>query len=308
MTQIQKSPTIFFTLIAILAASLLVPAVFANPITISTQKPSYGPGEQLAVMGTASANAQISIQVWDPSGARKVVAQTQADAQGAYNATGIYTFSNASMIGIWKVIAYDGLNREFSSPATFTVGAVSSLTLTITRSPQKDVYGVETINITVTANKVLSTCMINVTQKSGAAVAVTATATANPSVWTGAYSIVSGFDGAATIAVSATGSDGTTATANDTFFVQTAVSPDVQTLKTQVATLQGQVSALNSTVTSQTASITTLNGQVTDLTSKINDLTSRVNSINTNAMLVYGALIIGVIAIVLAAVSLARKK
>jgi hypothetical protein len=73
MQTIPKTPTIFFTILTLLLASLTITA-FAAPVSVMTDKDSYNSGEAISVSGTAASNAYVSIQLYDPNDMRKAIA------------------------------------------------------------------------------------------------------------------------------------------------------------------------------------------------------------------------------------------
>jgi len=191
----QKTFPIFFVAAILVLACLATPAL-AAPITVQPDKDAYSPGESLGVSGTATANAWISIQVFNPDGKRVAIAQAQADETGAWSATGIYTFAEDDPQGTWTVKAYDSATGE-TAEATFTFPAVPAdtipPTLTVSIVPAKDIYGVETITIVVQADEALGSCSITVTQAGASPAEVEAEpAVEDPSKWGGSPRLKSG--------------------------------------------------------------------------------------------------------------------
>jgi hypothetical protein len=307
MNTIQKSPILFFTLITLLVASLAVPMVFANPITVSPNQETYATGEKLSVTGTATPNAQVSIQIKDPSDIRKGVAQTQADDTGAYSASDVFTFVATSAAGAWTVTAYDSTAGDTAS-AILTVGALKLTSATVSIVPDKTIYGAEAITITISGNTPMSSVSIVVTQSGASQVTVGSEASVgDTSKWGGTYMIMAGKDGTATIDIIASDASGNQATAIKTFAVSTG-APVVDTeLAAQVADLDDTVTGLESDVAGLESDVAGLESDITALTNTVNNI-SPATGPAINAALVYGALIIGIIAIAIAGVALARKK
>ncbi len=113
-----------------------------NQPLVSTDKDAYAPGESLNVSGTATANAWVTIQIFDPDGNRVAIAQTQADADGNWSKTGVYVFSEDSPEGAWTVKAYDASARlmeevTFTFPAVSTPTPTTTTTTTTTPTPSK---------------------------------------------------------------------------------------------------------------------------------------------------------------------------
>jgi hypothetical protein len=226
MQKTTHLPLFIATILILASLATVVPAALAAPITVQTDKDAYGPGESLNVSGTATANAWISIQLFNPDGNRVAIAQAQAGSDGAWSATGIYTFAEDDPQGTWTVKAYDSATGE-TAETTFTFPAVPAdtipPTLTVSLVPTKDLYGVETITIVVQADEPLGSCSITVTQAGASPTTVEATAAVDdPTKWGGSYSIAEGYDGTATIEVEAADLAGNTQTATAYFTVDTA--------------------------------------------------------------------------------------
>ena len=75
----------------VLMLLVLVAPVFGSTLTVSTNKTIYYPNEQLIVTGTTVASESVTIQVLNPSGDVKAIAQGTADSNGNYNIT-VLTF------------------------------------------------------------------------------------------------------------------------------------------------------------------------------------------------------------------------
>jgi hypothetical protein len=251
---------IFFAAVLLLAVLAVVPAALAAPITVATDKDAYAPGESLNVSGTATANAWISIQVFDPDGKRKAIAQTQAAADGSWSKTAVYTFAEDDPQGTWTVKAYDSSTGELEE-TTFTFPAVPAdvipPTLTVSVTPDKTLYGIETITIVVTADEDLDSCSITVTQKGASPVSVeTAAAVDMPSKWGGSYTIQAGYSGTATIDVAAADLAGNESTATAYIEVD-AVAPKV-TVTAPATTTEAKIAVSGSVDDPDIKSVTIL--------------------------------------------------
>jgi len=53
------------------AASIAVTS--ASPLTVNTNKSTYNPGETITVTGIATASADVTIQIYNPSGSMIVI-------------------------------------------------------------------------------------------------------------------------------------------------------------------------------------------------------------------------------------------
>ena len=287
----KKTLTLFFTVLLVLATLAILPAL-ASPITVATEKDEYKAGEVLAVSGTATPNALVSIQLFDPNGKRVAITQADADSTGAYSATNIYTFSKEDTTGTWTVKAYDSAADKWAE-ATFTLTMdVTPPTLTITISPTKATYKEETITITVTSNEELKAPpVVTVTQAGATPVEVTMTKTADLT-WTGEYTIVAGHDGTATIKATAEDVAGNTGTATAEFTVE--VTPAWQEPLTNLE------NKMNSKINS-------LNTTINNISTQVKNLADQVATLSGAVTIAYVAIVLGLIGIIIGIVALIKK-
>jgi len=103
------------------AASIAITS--ASPLTVNTNKSTYNPGETIIVTGNAVASADVTIQIFNPSGSMVDIDYVTATAGGSYSKsfvipstipTGSWTY------GIYTVKAFSGTE---SINATFTISA-----------------------------------------------------------------------------------------------------------------------------------------------------------------------------------------
>jgi len=287
----KKTLTLFFTVLLVLATLAILPAL-ASPITVATEKDEYKAGEVLAVSGTATPNALVSIQLFDPNGKRVAITQADADSTGAYSATNIYTFSKEDTTGTWTVKAYDSAADKWAE-TTFTLTMdVTPPTLTITISPTKATYKEETITITVTSNEELKAPpVVTVTQAGATPVEVTMTKTADLT-WTGEYTIVAGHDGTATIKATAEDVAGNTGTATAEFTVE--VTPAWQEPLTNLE------NKMNSKINS-------LNTTINNISTQVKNLADQVATLSGAVTIAYVAIVLGLIGIIIGIVALIKK-
>jgi hypothetical protein len=339
MQTIPKTPLLFFTVVTLLVASLSM-AAFAAPISVVADKESYNSGELVSVSGVATLDAYVTVQLINPDGMRKAISQTQADGTGTFIAVNVYRFTTADVSGTWKVTAYDSATEETAEYSFYVSAApdTTAPTLTIMIAPAKGSYGIETITITVSADEPLSECTIQVTQEGASTVTIPSSASDGDTKWGGTYTIKSGYDGSATIEVMAKDMAGNSADATTTFAVSTgaALEKKVSSLESKVTSLESQVSGFETALSSLQSKVSGLEGEIAglegeiaglegdiaslksdiaslksdiaSLKSDVADLEARPTPTPVNVWLVYGALIIGIIAIALAGFSLARKK
>jgi hypothetical protein len=141
MHAVTKQTTLpFFVALMLLAAAMAVPLAFAAP-TVTTDKSSYLPGEAIVVSGTADADSIVSVQVFDPDGARVAIAQANANAGGAYSVA-VYTFKAADTAGTWMVKAYQG-GVTAETTCSFATTAPPTVTPTATPELEKKVSDLE---------------------------------------------------------------------------------------------------------------------------------------------------------------------
>jgi predicted nucleic acid-binding Zn-ribbon protein len=101
----MKHPTTLFFALTLLAALTLTLAPAYAALTIQLDKDAYSPGEFLTLTGSgAPPNTPVAIQVIDPTGEIRGVAQVISDATGAFTATNFYKVP-AAPTGTWTVKA-----------------------------------------------------------------------------------------------------------------------------------------------------------------------------------------------------------
>jgi len=118
--------------IALLALVLVAPvAVFAQALTVATDKKAYIPGETVVVTGTAPAGSWVGISVVNPAGKEVDYKMVQADAAGKFSTT--FKLPSKLPYGDWvageyTVVAYLGsvtASAKFVlSPGAKAVGKV----------------------------------------------------------------------------------------------------------------------------------------------------------------------------------------
>jgi hypothetical protein len=234
----------------------------------------------------------------------------QADDTGLFSVSSVYTIVSSDVSGTWKVTAYDssaGRTAEYTFTATAAPDTMAP-TLTVSIVPDKANYGLETITITVSADEVLTACVIHVTQQGASQETVASSASiGDNSKWGGTYTISAGNDGTAEIHVIGTDLSGNSGEATKTFAVSTGVVPPG--LEDRIGDLESSVSSLESQVAGiSVPDLSEIKSDIASLKSDIAALKAQPPPVAPSNMLVYGALIIGIIAIAIAAVSLVRKK
>ncbi len=194
--------TIPICLLLIILLSI-IPVTLASPVTVTTDKTLYKIGDSISVTGSATPNAYITIQLFDPQGLRAAIGQTQASTEGSYSKLGIYRFTGTDTPGEWRIFVLDATRQE-SSETIFTLAAPIPVTLDLTITPNKSIYKSEPIVITITADQPIKNVLMHVSQVGAPTIPVTLTSTDSDNrIWSGTYNIVEGYDGTATIEVAA---------------------------------------------------------------------------------------------------------
>ena len=80
-----KTPTLF--LAALFACLLLSAPVLAQTLTVTTDMDFYGPGERIAVSGTAIPNADVTVQLFNPNNELVAMDYAKSGADGKYSMT-----------------------------------------------------------------------------------------------------------------------------------------------------------------------------------------------------------------------------
>lgn len=79
-----KTSTSIFLLSLILCLALLT-SVYAQTLTVATDKDVYGPGETIKVSGSAAPNADVTVQIFNPAMQLVDIDITRAGADGKYS-------------------------------------------------------------------------------------------------------------------------------------------------------------------------------------------------------------------------------
>ncbi|MEM3652663.1 MAG: Ig-like domain-containing protein [Nitrososphaerales archaeon] len=203
----MKTPTTLFLALTLISTLLLAAPAYAQ-LTITLNKETYYPGEFLSLTGSgAPANQPVSIQVVDPAGEIKSVAQVQADSAGAFTATNFYRLP-AAPTGTWTVKAkVAGL----TATDTFTLLAADTTPPTITSvSLDKTIVkGGASITVTVEATDNVGVASVK---------ADTVSLTLEAGKWVGSIT-ASTTEGVHTVTVVATDIGGNTATSTTSYRV-----------------------------------------------------------------------------------------
>ncbi|RLG91596.1 MAG: hypothetical protein DRO36_03930 [Candidatus Hecatellales archaeon] len=215
----QKTKKLLATLIILtfLTVNLTFPSIisYASP-TIKTEKSVYGGGETLNISGTATPNTDITIQLFDPAGRRKAIAQASVNSEGLWSKTNIYTFTREDLSGRWIVKVYDTVLEKWAE--TPFIVDVTPPKITITLKPEKKVYGNETVTILVDSNEKI--CKTTVTVIPPKTIPQTVNMLkVNQTRWVGTLKIKPEFEGKTTIKVQVEDKAGNIAEKEKSFIV-----------------------------------------------------------------------------------------
>jgi hypothetical protein len=221
------------------------------PVTVTTDKPTYAPGESLIVSGkvaTVKAGQAIAIQVFDPRGNRKAVSQATPAADGTYSVS-VMTFALTDPAGTWKVTAtYLGQTVE----TTFElVSDVEPPTLTSVTTDKGSYIGGSSITVTViTSDNVGITSVTATIAETGAS--TTLASTAVPNTYVGTLTAPTS-EGTYTIEVVVTDSGGNTASGAASFKVDNTTPAIVVTAPKEGAKVYTSTITVSGTVTDNVA-------------------------------------------------------
>ena len=82
-----------------------------GPITFSSTKPVYSPGESILIIGTTGANSLLHMSLLDPNGETVYKAEIFTDREGGFTTEMLGIPSNA-VSGIWQLKAHSGLDHK----------------------------------------------------------------------------------------------------------------------------------------------------------------------------------------------------
>jgi len=176
------------------AASIAVTS--ASPLTVNTNKSTYNPGETITVTGIATASADVTIQIYNPSGSMIVIDYFTAGAGGSYSKP--FAIPSTIPTGSWSYGTYTV--RAFSGGetvnATFTLQAAADTTAPVISSvtPVADstvTTARPTITVSYSDNVAINTTGAKLTVD-GADVTASATVTATATQYTPAADLSQG--------------------------------------------------------------------------------------------------------------------
>jgi prefoldin subunit 5 len=148
MNRAKAALTLASVLLLLLCA---IPASATTIVTVTTDKPTYSPGDTLVVSGTVSpvvAGQDVAIAVYGPQGELRAVEQVTPAADGTYSKA-VLTFSPTDPLGTWTVRAtYMGV----SDAKTFTLAAKA-----VVRGKVVDTKGAPIVGATVTVGPAYAT-------------------------------------------------------------------------------------------------------------------------------------------------------
>lgn len=88
--------------------TITITATPTPTLTVFVEKDNYyHAGDTLNIYGSATANAWVTIQLFDPAGNRMAISQVQASSTGIWLESGLYTFGTGDPLGTWHVKVFD---------------------------------------------------------------------------------------------------------------------------------------------------------------------------------------------------------
>jgi hypothetical protein len=289
-------------LLALLALTMLIalPTVAAQVVTVETNKEIYVPGDAMVVSGTATPDAAVTIQVYNPSGALSAVAQTTSNSAGNYEKL-VLTFPSEPTdlypLGDYTVKAYSTAKTaektvEFASEAappvligpiaiSMDVGDIyfpgetaSGYALTAVKDVPVDV----SIMFTLYMPDGRKTTLTPTTVSTGLYRADYKLSTTAPE---GAYALVAEASNAGYHAVSVESFQ-----VSPTLTDWNAIKDDVSEIDAKLVSLSGTVATISSTVGDFKADVddlglkvTAIDGDIATMSSSLGTLTGTVESI-----------------------------
>jgi len=181
-------------LILLIGATIAITS--ASPLTVNTNKPTYNPGESITVTGTATAAADVTIQIYNPLGSMIAIDYFTAGADGSYSKS--FAIPSTIPTGAWSYGTYTV--RAFSGGeainATFTLQAAADTTAPVISSvtPAADstvTTARPTITVSYSDNVAINTTSAKLTVD-GADVTASATVTATATQYTPAADLSQG--------------------------------------------------------------------------------------------------------------------
>jgi len=140
----MRSVTKVLTVFAIAALLLALPALptYAQALTVSTDKPSYVPGEPVVVGGDASPGATVSIGITNPDGELVDFKMVTAGSDGKYTAT--FTIPATIPTGKWSKFGTYTVKAQsgaYTATTTFELALTAWITGTVVDETGSPVEG-----------------------------------------------------------------------------------------------------------------------------------------------------------------------
>lgn len=231
----------FFLVLCIIAAP-----VMAATLTVTTSAPSYAPGETIVVTGTAVANTDVTVQLFNPNGQLVDITYVMSKPDGTYTVS-------------------------FNTPSNMPTGQWIIGTYTV-----KAFMGTQTATATVSIQQRVAVTG-KVVNSAGAGVA-------GATVTVGAASTTTGSDGSFTLSLPAEGTYTMTVSKANFYTYTKSITVSFGTNNVGTVTLmslEDKIAALEQEVASLKDQVNTLTGTVNNLQSSLQAANSEISSLKT---------------------------
>lgn len=300
----MRTRTLFLPFFLVLC--LIATPVMAATLTVTTSAPSYAPGETIVVTGTAVANTDVTVQLFNPNGQLVDIVYVTSKPDGTYTVS-FNTPSNMP-VGQWIIGTYTVKAFMGTQTATATVSIQQRVAVT---GKVVDSAGAGVAGATVTVGTAWTT--------TGSDGSFTVSLPAE-----GTYTLKVSKANFYTYTASVTASFGTNNVGTITLVSLedkiAALEQEVAGLSDQVAALTSKVNALNSSLAAANTEIASLKTQVTQLaalTTTVQQLQATANSLKSSVDSLqatvaqlpafYALAFIGIIIAVIAVILVYRK-
>ena len=295
-----KTSTLF--LLALFTCLLLsAPALpaLAQTLTVTTDKSFYGPGERIAVSGTAVPNADVTVQLFNPNNQLVAMDYTKSGADGKYSMS--FVVPAQLPTGNWILGTY--------TVRAFVAGAEAKATITIglkavVKGKVVDTRGAPIAGATVTVGPASATTGADGTFEASLATEGTYAIRVEKAgyyAYSGTVTAKVGVNDIGTITL-------------------TSYEEKISELESRIASLEKSIDDLQKSVSDLTAKVSDLRGAVTittnlqksveALTSTVDGLKSSVDALQAMTAqlpILYALALIGIIIAIVAIVQVYRK-
>ncbi|MCD6323994.1 MAG: carboxypeptidase regulatory-like domain-containing protein [Desulfurococcales archaeon] len=253
--------------VLVVAALLMALPTYAQALTVSTDKPSYIPGETVVVTGTAAPGATITVGIESPTGQLVDFKEATAGSDGTYTVS--FVIPSSIPTGNWKELGTYTVKAQsagHTATTTFKIAMTAWVTGTVVDENGNPVAGA-----TVTA---VEAGVQTTTDSNGKF-----TLSVNP----GTYTLKASMAGYVSAEEQVTVKTG----ANDVGTIKlVSLQSEISALKAQIADLQQQLTALNSTLKDQldqiSKSLDDLNTALGNHEATTEEIATQVNNLGSD--------------------------